>query len=194
MATLNPRGTVVTADQSYRADVLCDRVSSRKSREDRRPGWRARGRCGGQLVMPGGTILTPTWNCPSWATTSEDSSRHSAASPGHTMIIDFVIPNPKERLLEAYKKWAGLGGEAASDYSFHVAVTWWDDSVIATWHARNEHGVNSFKHFNGLQGSIMARDEVLVNSFPAPRAGAICTCTPRMASWCSICSAAPEAA
>ena len=71
-----------------------------------------------------------------------------------------------------------LGAEkAATDYSFHVAITWWDDSVhkaMAT--LTQDHGVNSFKHFMAYKGAIMADDEILVKSFTRARElGAICT-------------------
>jgi Dihydroorotase and related cyclic amidohydrolases len=92
------------------------------------------------------------------------------------MIIDFVIPNPKEPLLAAYKKWRGWAEKAAGDYSFHVAVTWWDDSVHRDMGTlTKEHGVNSFKHFMAYKGAIMAEDEVLVNFTRARELGAICT-------------------
>lgn len=61
---------------------------------------------------------------------------------------------------------AGLGGKACADYSFHVAVTWWDDSVHKDMGTLvNEEGVNSFKHFMAYKGAIMADDEILYNSF-----------------------------
>src|SRR3546814_12535063 len=93
------------------------------------------------------------------------------------MIIDFVIPDPQENLLGAFKKWRGWSEKAASDYRFHVAVTWWDESVhkdMGTLVA--EHGVNSFKHFMAYKNTIMSEDEVLVNSFILARElGALCT-------------------
>jgi dihydropyrimidinase len=52
------------------------------------------------------------------------------------MIIDFVIPAPGVPLLEAYHTWRGWAEKSATDYSFHVAVTWWDQSVsddMAGW-------------------------------------------------------------
>ena len=45
------------------------------------------------------------------------------------MIIDFVIPSPQERLLDAYTQWREWAEKACADYTFHVAVTWWDDIV-----------------------------------------------------------------
>ena len=60
----------------------------------------------------------------------------------------------------------GWAEKAATDYSFHVAITWWDESVrkdMGTLVA--EHGINSFKHFMAYKNAIMCDDETLVNSF-----------------------------
>jgi dihydropyrimidinase len=82
------------------------------------------------------------------------------------MIIDFVIPNPQQNILEAYKQWREWAEKSVSDYSFHVAITWWDDSVYRDMETLvRDHGVNSFKHFMAYKGAIMADDEILVNSF-----------------------------
>jgi dihydropyrimidinase len=99
---------------------------------------------------------------------SEDffSGTTAAACGGTTMIIDFVIPSPKQDVMEAYRTWRGWAEKSAADYSFHVAITWWDDSVHKAMETlTREHGVNSFKHFMAYKGAIMADDEVLVNSF-----------------------------
>jgi len=69
-------------------------------------------------------------------------------------------------LMEAYKQWREWAEKSVSDYSFHVAITWWDDSVHDDMGTLvREHGVNSFKHFMAYKGAIMADDEILVNSF-----------------------------
>ena len=85
---------------------------------------------------------------------------------GNTTIIDFVIPDPQENILEAYKKWRGWAEKAAGDYSFHVAITWWSEQVRKDMGTLvNEEGVNSFKHFMAYKNAIMCDDETLVNSF-----------------------------
>jgi dihydropyrimidinase len=85
---------------------------------------------------------------------------------GTTSIIDFVIPNPHQPLMEAYRTWRGWAEKSAADYSFHVAVTWWSDSVAADMGTLvREEGVNSFKHFMAYKNAIMCSDETLVNSF-----------------------------
>ena len=64
-----------------------------------------------------------------------------------------------------------------ADYSFHVAITWWDESVREDMGTLvREHGVNSFKHFMAYKNAIMCDDETLVNSFStALTLGAIVT-------------------
>lgn len=110
---------------------------------------------------------------------SEDffTGTSAGVAGGTTTIIDFVIPNPQQRILDAHKAWREWAHKSASDYSFHVAITWWDDSVHADMETlTKEHGVNSFKHFMAYKGAIMADDEILVRSFTRARElGALCT-------------------
>jgi dihydropyrimidinase len=85
---------------------------------------------GGAYVMPGGIDPHTHMELPFMGTVaSEDffSGTSAAAAGGTTMIIDFVIPSPKQRILDAYRKWRGWAEKAACDYSFHVAITWWDE-------------------------------------------------------------------
>jgi dihydropyrimidinase len=99
---------------------------------------------------------------------SEDFYTGTAAglAGGTTMIIDFVIPSPQTSILEAYHQWREWAEKSVADYSFHVAITWWDETVHADMKTLVEkHGVNSFKHFMAYKGAIMAPDEILVNSF-----------------------------
>ncbi|RZL08568.1 MAG: dihydropyrimidinase, partial [Rubrivivax sp.] len=85
---------------------------------------------------------------------------------GTTSIIDFVIPDPQQPLMDAYQTWRGWAEKAAGDYGFHVAITWWDESVHRDMGLlAHDEGVNSFKHFMAYKNAIMADDETLVNSF-----------------------------
>lgn len=181
MAILIRGGTVVDADLSQRADVLVDggTIKAVGARLDAPAGAEIID-AGGAYVMPGGIDPHTHMELPFMGTVaSEDffSGTSAAAAGGTTMIIDFVIPNPKENLLEAFRKWRGWAEKAATDYSFHVAVTWWDESVPRDMGTLvKEHGVNSFKHFMAYKNAIMADDEILVKSFIRARElGALCT-------------------
>src|SRR5690606_2495842 len=62
------------------------------------------------------------------------------------------------------RTWSEWAQKAAADYAFHVAVTWWDESVHRDMGTLvHEHGVSSFKHFMAYKNAIMCDDEVLVN-------------------------------
>ena len=67
---------------------------------------------------------------------------------GTTMIIDFVIPAPDERPLDAFHTWRERAKKAPSDYAFHVAITSWSDQVSEDMGTlARDHGVRAaFKH------------------------------------------------
>jgi dihydropyrimidinase len=180
-STLIRGGTVVTAEGERRADVLVvgETVNSVGPDLDAPAGARVVD-AGGAYVLPGGIDPHTHMELPFMGTVaSEDffTGTSAAAAGGTTTIIDFVIPDPKERVLDAYKKWRGWAEKAATDYSFHVAITWWDQTVYDDMGALvKEHGVNSFKHFMAYKNAIMADDEILVSSFlRAKELGALCT-------------------
>jgi len=170
MTVLIRGGNVVNADRTMRADVLCeDGIITSIGADLEAPGGATVVDAGGQYVMPGGIDPHTHMQLPFMGTVaSEDFYSGTAAglAGGTTMIIDFVIPNPQQRLMEAYRQWSEWAQKSVADYSFHVAITWWDDSVHADMETLvRDHGVNSFKHFMAYKGAIMADDETLVNSF-----------------------------
>ncbi len=181
MAVLIKGGTLVTAEKSFRADILTEGETICAIGENLDvPSGAEVIDADGCLVMPGGIDPHTHMELPFMGTrASEDfyTGTTAAMAGGTTSIIDFVIPAPQQNILEAYKEWRSWAEKAAADYSFHVAITWWDDSVHSDMKTlTTEYGVNSFKHFMAYKGAIMADDEVLVNSFSrAKELGAICT-------------------
>lgn len=165
-------GTVVNADREERADVLCvdGRIAAvGEGAAAQAPAGAQTLDASGQYVMPGGIDPHTHMQLPFMGTVTADdffTGTAAALAGGTTCIIDFVIPNPQQPLMEAYRTWRGWAEKAASDYSFHVAVTWWDDSVHADMGTLvKEEGINSFKHFMAYKNAIMCDDETLVNSF-----------------------------
>ncbi|TKC81703.1 dihydropyrimidinase [Trinickia terrae] len=174
MAILIRGGTVIDANETYRADVLCNDSASggaiaQIGADLEAPAGATVIDAGGQYVMPGGIDPHTHMELPFMGTTASDDFYTGTAaglSGGTTSIIDFVIPSPKQPLMSAFEEWRGWAEKAAADYGFHVAVTWWDESVHRDMGTLvHEHGVSSFKHFMAYKNAIMADDEVLVNSF-----------------------------
>ena len=170
MSVLIKNGTIVNADQSFKADVLCaDGKIQEIGSNISAPSGAEVIDAAGQFVMPGGIDPHTHMQLPFMGTVaSEDFYTGTAAglAGGTTMIIDFVIPSPQTSILEAYHQWREWAEKSVADYSFHVAITWWDETVHADMKTLVEkYGVNSFKHFMAYKGAIMAPDEILVNSF-----------------------------
>ncbi|MDT7531622.1 dihydropyrimidinase [Sphingopyxis sp. SE2] len=170
MSILIRGGTVVNADHMVRADVYCADGAVRAVGDAIEAPSGARViEADGLLVMPGGIDPHTHMELPFMGTVaSEDFFTGTAAgfAGGTTSIIDFVIPGPQQNLMDAYRTWRGWAEKAAGDYGFHVAVTWWDETVHADM-ARlvHEEGVNSFKHFMAYKNAIMATDDILYQSF-----------------------------
>ena len=182
MSTLIRGGTVVTADERYTRRHL---LRGRQDSGDRDRARRARRHgetidAGDALVMPGGIDPHTHMETPFMDTvTGDDFYTGPAAglSGGTTMIIDFVIPAPDQRPMDAYRIWQQRAAKAPSDYSFHVAITNWNDEIHEDMETlTRDHGVNSFKHFMAYKGEVMLDAEKMMNSFARARdLGALCT-------------------
>ncbi|HEY5799689.1 MAG TPA: dihydropyrimidinase [Burkholderiaceae bacterium] len=170
MSILIRGGTVVNADRAFRADVLVagGKIAAVGEHLSAPPNTQIID-AGGQYIMPGGIDPHTHMQLPFMGTvTADDFYTGTAAglAGGTTTIMDFVIPNPQQSLIEAYQTWRGWAEKAAADYTFHVAITWWDESVHRDMGTLvKQHGVNSFKHFMAYKNAIMADDETLVKSF-----------------------------
>ena len=174
-------GIVVTAEGERRADVLVvgEKVAAIAEQLEAPVGCEVID-AAGAYVIPGGIDPHTHMQLPFMGTvTTEDfyTGTAAAVAGGTTTIIDFAIPGKGQSLLGAYHTWREWAEKSVADYSLHVAVTWWDETVSDDMGTLcREHGVNSFKHFMAYKGAMMADDEILVSSFlRAKELGALCT-------------------
>ncbi len=166
MSTVIRNGTIVTADLSYKADVLI---------EDGRIAAIGTGLVGDQVldatgcyVMPGGIDPHTHLEMPFMGTYSADdfdSGTRAALAGGTTMVVDFALPSPGQGLMDALQMWDNKSGRAHCDYSFHMAVTWWDAQVFDEMAQVVDRGITSFKHFMAYKGALMVNDDELFASF-----------------------------
>lgn len=174
-------GTVVTAEQEFKADVLIHGETIAAVGHDLEvPAGAEELDASGCYVIPGGIDPHTHMELPFMGTVaSEDffTGTSAGAAGGTTSIIDFVIPAPQQSLLEAFGNWREWAKKSACDYAFHVAVTWWSDQVSEEMgELVRDHGVNSFKHFMAYKNAIMVDDEILIESFTRVKElGALCT-------------------
>lgn len=126
-------GRVVTAGESVRADVGIrgEKIVAVGSGLARTHANGARLiNATGRYVIPGGVDAHVHLALPFCGTTSADdydSGTRAAACGGVTTLIDFAIPYGKDTLQQAVDNWhAKAAGKACVDYSFHLAITHWD--------------------------------------------------------------------
>jgi dihydropyrimidinase len=170
MKLLIQGGEVVTHELTYRADVYCEDGKIVQISQDMTVASDVEVvDATGKLILPGGIDPHTHMQLPFMGTVAKDdfdSGTAAALAGGTTTIIDFVIPAPRQSLLEAYGQWCDWAEKARCNYTFHVAITWWDDSVYNDMKTLVEtYGVNSFKHFMAYKNAIMATDDILLKSF-----------------------------
>jgi len=162
-------GTVVNADRAFRADVLCQDGRITAVGEGLQAAGATVVDAGGQYVLPGGIDPHTHMQLPFMGTTTMDdffTGTAAGLAGGNTTIIDFAIPSPQQSLMEAYQTWRGWAEKSASDYSFHMAITWWDETVKRDMGTLvQQEGINSFKHFMAYKNAMMCSDETLIQSF-----------------------------
>ncbi len=166
MSTVIKGGTIVTADLTYKSDVLV---------EDGQIIAIGHGLKGdkvldatGCYVMPGGIDPHTHLEMPFMGTYSADdfdSGTRAALAGGTTMVVDFALPSPGQGLLDALKIWDNKTARAHCDYSFHMAVTWWGEQVFDEMKAVVGRGINTFKHFMAYKGALMVNDDEMFASF-----------------------------
>jgi dihydropyrimidinase len=165
--TVIKNGTIVTADLTYKADVMIEggvitaigpNLVGDKSLD-----------ATGCYVMPGGIDPHTHLEMPFMGTYSSDdfeSGTRAALSGGTTMVIDFALPSPGQSLLEALSMWDNKSTRANCDYSFHMAVTWWGEQVFNEMETVvRDRGITTFKHFMAYKGALMVDDDEMYASF-----------------------------
>ena len=167
MTKVIKNGTIVTADLTYKADVLVEggvitEIGKNLKGDETLDAT-------GCLIMPGGIDPHTHLEMPFMGTYSADdfeSGTRAALAGGTTMVVDFCLPNPDQSLLEALKMWDNKSTRANCDYSFHMAVTWWGEQVFDEMKTVIEtRGINTFKHFMAYKGALMVNDDELYSSF-----------------------------
>jgi dihydropyrimidinase len=166
MTTVIKNGTIVTADLTYSADVLIEngRIAA--------IGPNLKGDetldATGCYVMPGGIDPHTHLEMPFMGTDSADdfdSGTRAALAGGTTMVVDFALPSPGQGLMDALRMWDNKTSRAHCDYSFHMAITWWDQKVWDEMAAVVDRGITSFKHFMAYKGALMVNDDEMFASF-----------------------------
>lgn len=105
----------------------------------------------GKLLFPGFIDAHTHFDLDVSNTTTADdfySGGRSALRGGTTMVIDFACPNKGESLQHGLDLWhKKADGNTACDYSFHMTIDDWNDTIISELPKMLAQGISSFKMY-----------------------------------------------
>ncbi|CAN5920911.1 dihydropyrimidinase [soil metagenome] len=165
MRTLIKGGTVVTASDTYAADVW---IENDKIAAIAAPGTIPGAAdvtidAKGQYVIPGGIDCHTHMSLPFGGTTASDdfdTGTYAAAHGGTTTIVDFAIQSKGSSMRAGLDAWhAKAEGKAAIDYGFHMIMTEANPDTLAEMSDMIREGVTSFKMFMAYPGVFLVDDQ-----------------------------------
>ncbi|HUH03083.1 MAG TPA: amidohydrolase family protein, partial [Kofleriaceae bacterium] len=162
MKTLIKGGTVVTAADTYKADVLVDGESiSQVGLKIDVPVDKTIDATG-RYVIPGGIDVHTHLDMPFGGATSADdfeTGTMAAACGGTTTVVDFAIQDYGHSLREAWETWMQKAeGKASIDYGFHMIMREFNPDLGAEMGDMVREGVTSFKLFMAYPGVFKLDD------------------------------------
>jgi dihydropyrimidinase len=161
--TLIKNGTIVTAVDQYRGDILIEDekivlIGSTLAEIHADKTFDA----AGKYVLPGGIDVHTHLDMPFGGSKSADdfeSGTIAAAFGGTTSIVDFAIQYRGQTLHHAWETWMKKAErKAVIDYGFHMIMTDLNDQTEQEMDALVRQGVTSFKLFMAYRGVFMLDD------------------------------------
>lgn len=168
MATLIKDGMLVTAEESFYADILVEDEKILQIGQNLQVAGAEVVDATGKMILPGGVDPHVHLDLPMFETVCSDdhyTGTKAAAFGGTTTIIDFVsfdFPT----LRESVDKWHVKAEKAAVDYSAHMNLTRFDEKIAAEIPSLRGMGITTLKVFTAYNGRLRLDD---ANIFKALR-------------------------
>lgn len=167
MPLLIKNGTVVTAADFHRADVLIEGEHVKAIGHDLKAEGAEVIDAKGMFVLPGGIDPHVHLDMPFMGTFSSDNyetGTFAALHGGTTTVIDFILQTQGKSLRHALETWQGrMNGNLYGDLGWHMAVTDFnDDTKKEVKEMIEQEGITSFKTFMAYKGALMIDDRQMV--------------------------------
>ncbi len=160
MATLIKDGTLITASDTYEADILIEGESiSQIGRDIRYPDALIID-AAGKFITPGGVDPHTHFDLPMFGTVSSDdhyTGHKAAAFGGTTTVMDFVVQEP-QGFKYSVDLWMKKAEKAAIDYSFHMNLTRFNEGIAQEIPQLLEMGITTLKVFTAYNGRLRIDD------------------------------------
>ncbi|HPJ09776.1 MAG TPA: dihydropyrimidinase [Flavobacterium sp.] len=167
MSVLIKNGRIITATDDYFADIFIEGETIHSIGKNLDVKADQTIDASGKLVMPGGIDPHVHLDMPFMGTYSSDNyetGTRAALYGGTTTVIDFILQTQGKSLQSALQEWKGRSdNNAVGDYSFHMAVTDFNDETKKEiQHFIEVEGITSFKTFMAYKGALMIDDRQMV--------------------------------
>lgn len=160
MAILIRNGTLITASETFEADILIEGESiSLIGRNLQHPDAQVVD-AAGKFITPGGVDPHTHFDLPMFGTVSSDdhyTGHKAAAFGGTTTVMDFVVQEP-QGFRHSVDLWMQKAEKAAIDYSFHMNLTKFDADIAREIPSLVELGITTLKVFTAYNGRLRLED------------------------------------
>lgn len=166
MGLLFKNGTVITASDMLRADVLVKGETIHSLAESIGAAGHEVIDCTGRYVMPGGIDVHTHLHLPlaeTGANSGYIDGHRAAAFGGTTTHLDFVSQPIGGTLADGLAQWRRKAVDACIDYGFHMTVTDPRPEVLDEIASMLDEGITTIKVLMAYKGSFMVDDEGLFN-------------------------------
>ncbi|MGZ9226670.1 MAG: dihydropyrimidinase [Anaerolineales bacterium] len=160
MATLIKNGTLISASESFEADVLIDGETIAQIGKNLGHPNAEIVDATGKLIMPGGIDPHVHLDLPMFGTVSSDdhyTGHKAAAFGGTTTVMDFVVLEP-DGFKHSADLWFEKSAKAAIDYSFHMNLTRFNDKIAKEIPSLRDMGITTLKVFTAYNGRLRIDD------------------------------------
>src|SRR5512147_871042 len=160
MNLLIKNGTLITASETYQADILIQDEKITRIGLDLEADSAQVIDATGKLIMPGGVDPHVHLDLPMFGTVSSDdhyTGHKAAAFGGTTTVMDFVVLEP-EGFQHSVNLWFEKSAKAAIDYSFHMNLTRFDEQIAKEIPSLREMGITTLKVFTAYTGRLRIDD------------------------------------
>ena len=160
MATLIKDGTLITASETFEADILIEGEQIELIGKNLGHPNAEIVEAAGKLIMPGGIDPHVHLDLPMFGTVSSDdhyTGHKAAAFGGTTTVMDFVVLEDKG-FQYSVDIWTKMAEKAAIDYSFHMNLTRFDEKLAKEIPSLREMGITTLKVFTAYNGRLRLDD------------------------------------
>jgi dihydropyrimidinase len=161
MSILIKSGTLITASDTLKADILIENEKISKIGVDLDIQVNEQIDASGKLIIPGGVDPHTHFDLPMFGTVSSDdhyTGHKAAAFGGTTTVLDFV-PQDTPTLKESIDRWhAKADSKAAIDFGFHMNITHLDKSIEDEIPHLPDWGITTQKVFTAYNNRLRLND------------------------------------